>query len=203
MNTSFDDFEKNLSIITFNYDRSLEFYLYTALKHKFPGKKEEEYKNKLDSITIIHIYGKLGYLPWESKEDKKTVPYNYSFDNSGQDIRKLYENKIMIQNISKEIKIIHEEEKIENPAQIRILLKNAKRIFFLGFGFNPINLERLFGDLQRSDSEIRGTMYNMSLSAKRKAQRILKNFQTQSVWNWEKQFPDTTIYDFLYNHITL
>jgi len=71
MNTSFDDFEKNLSIITFNYDRSLEYYLFTVLKKKFPGKNEEDYKNKLKSIPIIHIYGKLGYLPWESTEDKK------------------------------------------------------------------------------------------------------------------------------------
>jgi len=33
LTTRFDDFEKNkLSILTFNYDRSLEFYLFTCMR---------------------------------------------------------------------------------------------------------------------------------------------------------------------------
>ena len=36
MNTPFEDFEKNLvSVITFNYDRSLEQFLFISLKSRY------------------------------------------------------------------------------------------------------------------------------------------------------------------------
>jgi len=203
MNTSFDDFEKNLSIITFNYDRSLEYYLFTAMKHKFPGRKNDDYKNKLNAIPVIHIYGKLGYLPWESPEDEKPIPYNYDWNKTDDDIHALYEKKCLIQNASKQIKIVHEDKEINEPEKIREILSSKERIYFLGFGYHPINLNRLIGDLQRSNCQIRGTMYKMSLSAKMKLKKIIKKFRPNTGWNWEVTFPDKTIHDFLYSHITL
>jgi hypothetical protein len=204
MNTSFENFEKNkLSVITLNYDRSLEYYLFTALKHKFPGKKTEEYSDKLSSIPIIHIYGKLGYLPWELPKNNELVriPYNYDWSKSNDDdFDYLYEK---IVNAATEIKIVHENEKIKESEKIRELLANNQRIYFLGFGFNPINLKRIIGNLQRDDGEIRGTMYQMPLKAKLEARKIMQNFIPTRLWDWEVTFPDKTIREFLYNHIAL
>lgn len=203
MNTSFDDFEKNLSIITFNYDRSLEYYLFTAMKHKYPGKKNDDYKNKLKDIPVIHVYGKLGKLPWESAEDEKPVPYNYDWNKPDNDIDTLFEKKCLIQNASKQIKIVHEDKEIIEHERIRELLNSKERIYFLGFGYHLINLSRLIGNLQRSNCQIRGTMYKISLKTKMKAREIIKKFRPNTGWNWEVTFPDTTIYDFLYYQITL
>src|SRR3546814_11263058 len=51
---SWDDLEfSDLSIITFNYDRSLETYLLEALKHGY-GKNENEMASKLESLRIVH-----------------------------------------------------------------------------------------------------------------------------------------------------
>jgi NAD-dependent SIR2 family protein deacetylase len=203
INTSFDDFEKNLSIITFNYDRSLEYFLYTALKYKYPGKNIDDYKNKLNDIPIIHVYGKLGNLPWESAEDEKSVPYNYDWKKTDNDFDTMYEKKCLIQNASKQIEIVHENKEISERERIKELLNSKERIYFLGFGYHPINLSRLLGNLQRKSCQIRGAMYKISLKTKTQAQEIIKKFRPNTGWDWEVTFPDTTIYDFLYNHIIL
>lgn len=66
LNTSFEEFDLNLiSIITFNYDRLIEHYLFTALKNSY-GQSDERCAEKLSNIPIIHLYGRLGYLPWLS-----------------------------------------------------------------------------------------------------------------------------------------
>jgi hypothetical protein len=203
INTSFDDFEQNLSVITFNYDRSLEYYLYTALKHKYPGKKEEEYKNKLDDIPVFHIYGQLGYLPFGSKGDKKSIPYDYNWKMAEIDFYQFDEKKTLIENVSQEIKIVHEGETINEPIEIRTMLNYAERIYFLGFGFNTINLTRLIGNVKLDDCEIKGTMFNLSLKAKNEAGKILNEFKKSPAFNWKNHFHDITIYDFLYHKVIL
>lgn len=203
MDTSFEYLEKNLSVITFNYDRSLEYFLFTAYKNKFPGRKEEDYKNKSQSISIIHVYGKLGYLPWESPEGEKTVPYDYDWDKVYDDNAGLYEQRSMILTASKQIKIVHENEVINEALKIRTRLNHAERIYFLGFGFNPINLERLIENVKVSNCDIRGTMYELDPKDKMEAQKIIKEFRPRTGWDWDVTFPNKTIKDFLFNHITL
>lgn len=133
MNTSFETFGENqVSFVTFNYDRSLEQYLFTALKHSY-GKSDEDTYKALKSIPIVHVYGKLGYLPWEVLPNGGTVR-EYMNDNSSHYI------KLGAQGI----RIIHEEEKVDeifSPAHE--LLAKAKRVVFIGFGYDQTNLRRL------------------------------------------------------------
>jgi hypothetical protein len=76
---TFDAFDKNnLSIVTFNYDRSLEHYLFTAMKNKY-NKTDEECAKKLKETLIVHVYGSLGLLPWQVDDNSSTasvVPYD-------------------------------------------------------------------------------------------------------------------------------
>ena len=66
-----DDISKfannNVSIITFNYDRSLEHFLYESLIYSFRG-KANEIQELMKAFKVIHVYGKLAPLPWESSE---------------------------------------------------------------------------------------------------------------------------------------
>ncbi len=48
----------NQSIITFNYDRSIEHYFFTVLKGR-SNKSEKECKTMLEAIPIIHVHGRL------------------------------------------------------------------------------------------------------------------------------------------------
>ena len=64
-----EDFGNNqLAIITFNYDRSIEHYLYTRFQHTY-GLKDDKEKcaEIIKKIPIIHVYGSLGPLPWQQK----------------------------------------------------------------------------------------------------------------------------------------
>jgi hypothetical protein len=83
LNSSFDEFENNkLSIITFNYDRSLEHYLFTSLLH-WHGRSVDDCIEKFAKLPIIHVYGQLGKIPYPQRgchqylplgEDEKKVP---------------------------------------------------------------------------------------------------------------------------------
>ncbi len=79
--------DNKITIITFNYDRSLECYLHQTITHRFQI-PEEKSLDIIRKINIIHPHGILGHYP--------EVPY--SNESHG----------ITIENISKGIKIIHE-----------------------------------------------------------------------------------------------
>lgn len=125
-----EEFKNNkLSIITFNYDRSLEHYLYTALKNRY-GINDKDCFECFSSIPIIHVHGSLGQLPWQRG--------NYC---------RPYENDLPLQEIAlASTQIIVMSEKDDNaPIFLRAyeLMNKASKIFFLGFGYHDTNLRRL------------------------------------------------------------
>ena len=213
LSTPFADLNKNrLSIITFNYDRSFEQYLFTSLKNTYHI-TDQECVEKLASIPIIHVHGKLGSLPWEenvrketagsSNPPKKSVPFD-SFHNPDLTSHEDYEwyRKIWIKLARDNIKIIHEssDEGTEFD-QARQLLAGAERIYFLGFGYHETNLRRLrINDLCNPDDPIReicGTVYGLS---HQKREMLKKYKQTP---NKLIDLIDAKVYDLLYNHAFL
>jgi hypothetical protein len=117
----------SLSIITFNYDRSLECYLHEALKARFRLSPDEATQH-LRKLKIIHPHGMLGFYP--------EIPYEVGYDE--------------LLEISRGIKIIHEFSEPSDGAfcsgDFKVAhecLTNSERIFFLGFGFHLDNVRRL------------------------------------------------------------
>lgn len=118
-----------LKIITFNYDRSLEAYLYSRLKAQF-NMDDAAATALLKEIPILHMHGILGEYP-QNPYTKTTTP------------EELWE-------ISQQIKIIHEmgsgEESqkfcSDNFEKANGYLQAAERIYFLGFGFHDDNMRR-------------------------------------------------------------
>lgn len=148
-NNNYSGFESSqLSIITFNYDRSLETYLHEALVARFQLNPEEAH-DILSRIPIIHVHGSLGKYP--------SVPYQ--IDCSTKDLLE----------ISKEIQIIHEVKDLENGfcnkefEEAFKLLSKTERVFFLGFGFHPDNIRRFnfFNPENTEELEIWGTVQGM------------------------------------------
>jgi hypothetical protein len=131
LNTSWDEFTANqVSFITFNYDRSLEYYLLNSIKATF-GKTIRESQTMLEHIPIIHLHGKLGDLPWEAED--RNIPFGHKIINSDE-----------LQHVAQSIKIIHED--IEQDKEFTLanqVLKSAKKVYILGFGFSPTNISRL------------------------------------------------------------
>jgi hypothetical protein len=131
LNTSFDEFGQNqLSIVTFNYDRSVEHFFFTSLKYTY-GKADKEIQHVLKEIPIIHLHGRLGFLPWQSADGRPYV---------SQIVKGTLEAAV------EGIKIIHEDIKDGRDGdfeQAKALMNEAERVCFLGFGYNRTNLERL------------------------------------------------------------
>ncbi len=121
------DFRK-FSIVTFNYDRSLEHYLLGAIQHAY-GKQLSEALEKLKKLEIIHVYGSLGgTLP----DSPSYIPYGYGVSPE------------RVVAASKELKVIPEGRSDDAVLKrSRQLLFEADSIAFLGFGFDETNMERL------------------------------------------------------------
>lgn len=128
----FDQFRENrLSVITFNYDRSFEHFLVTALSSAF---EEDRGKciEQVCAIPIVHVHGQLAPLPWQALR---------------QSFCRDYEKKATPEIILKAadgIKVISEgDESSPEFEQARELLSEAMKIVFLGFGYHETNMKRL------------------------------------------------------------
>jgi len=123
-------FNRNeISFITFNYDRSLEQILYENLTNSFKDVPNDELLKKFERIDIIHVFGKVADLDWQNKE-------------SGIEYRRDI-NFVNIQNLIKNIRTMYEEHENPELEDAKELIKNAKRIFFMGFGYAEENMEIL------------------------------------------------------------
>ena len=122
--------ENNVSIITFNYDRSLEHFLYESLVNSFNRIPPEKIKEQILKLRIIHVFGQVAGLEWQDDLPDKI---EYCFDIKF----------ISIQGLIKNLRIIYEEKENPELEEARKLIREAQHIFFLGFGYAKENLELL------------------------------------------------------------
>lgn len=115
--------------ITFNYDRSLEYFLHRSCKETF-GCNDARAEDALKNLSIIHVYGALGELG----------------TMLGPNVRP-YDNEVRAREINiaaNGIKIIPEAR--DDAFEFEVTRKHfswASQICFLGFGFDPLNVSRL------------------------------------------------------------
>jgi hypothetical protein len=135
--------ENKVGFVTFNYDRSLEFYLQNSLKHSFMNIPRGIGKfSDLISFPIHHVYGLISKLSWQDDRGSK-----YRSEIGYEELQRLQSN----------IRVIHERTNQDIDA-IKDLISGAKRIFFLGFGYAQENLEALdLPNAFKKDQQIFGT----------------------------------------------
>src|SRR5258708_37303736 len=158
-----DNFEENkLSIITFNYDRSFEAFLYTAFVNLY-NYTDKVLLQKLKSINILHLHGQIGHLPWQDSKGSRI------YSNAPLDLDSLKKSSEMIQ-------IIYEvnTNKSDIFVNAKVLLNEANNIYFLRLGYHPINLQRLVIELLPLDvKRILGTSLNMTERERYNTQHIV------------------------------
>ena len=120
----------NLSIISFNYDRSLQHYLPYVVHMAFGMSLSEARQLVAAKLKLIYPLGNVGRLPWELGEAPDVEwgteePWNFhalvSQIRTGTEMRKQPQ---FAQKIIAEV-------------------SSAKRIAFLGFGFDPLHTDLL------------------------------------------------------------
>ena len=169
-------FENNkVAFITFNYDRSLEYFLYNSFYHSF-NQENTNIRNKIRNyipFEIIHVYGSVSTLSlsdwYISSQDYRRIKFDY-FKT--------------VNKLSTGIRVIGEEREGENVKdQIKKLLSNYKRIFFLGFSFAQENLDAI--DLPKNINEtwkIFGAAKGMTQRERNEARsRLNAHFLNKSV----------------------
>jgi hypothetical protein len=139
----------NLSIITFNYDRSFEYFLYYALKQRFGLSERELPRYITNSIRTVHIYGQLG------------IPHFYDAHNGRR-----YENIVNEENLQKcidEISLIYEVDSkgkdSANFERVYDIITETDLLVFLGFGYHQENIRRLQLKKYYRTLELVGTCY--------------------------------------------
>jgi len=127
---SLPDFSNgNLSFITFNYDRSLEYFLYESLRNSFTEVPEPQIVQCLKQLKILHIYGQIAPLKWQ--DAVKGIDYHPPID------------ALLLRNTSSNIRTIYEEQKHPELIEALDLIRQAGQIFFLGFSYALENMDIL------------------------------------------------------------
>lgn len=190
----FEGFAQNtLRIVTYNYDRSLELFLYEVLHHRF-GRPRGECAEVLKQLPIIHVHGQLGPL---TELTAKGRPYEPATD--AQSVAVACDG----------IKIVSEAKDID-PA-VQDALAWAEKVIFLGFGYLKANVERLKLDQPKSgqrDVDYHGTAIGVTESERQNnvmplfPQAVTENNLALSYRPRIRLF-DGTAYEFLRNHVEL
>ena len=118
-----------LKIVTFNYDRSLEYSLYERIRNSFEVDNIAA-QHVLTFFPILHVYGQLGGLRFSDKLPGRFYTPEISYS--------------ALKTASDGIQIIP-EARDDSPTfqQAREWFEEAERICFLGFGFDRLNVQRL------------------------------------------------------------
>jgi hypothetical protein len=121
-----------LAIVTFNYDRSFEHFMFHAIRAYYKVSNEIA-ASVLNNLEIYHPYGKVGKIPY--LETGATIQY-------GQEIR----GRELLE-IASQIRTFTEGTDPESSdiIKIRRTVFDAKALVFLGFAFHPLNMDLLFG----------------------------------------------------------
>lgn len=147
-------YKNKITFVTFNYDRSLEQYLYLNLHGllKNSGIPSSEITQCIKKIDIIHVYGQVGLLPWQAESGQENLALGY-----GNYFRSAYENA---ERVSSLIDVMYSKrEKTEEIANIQEKIRLADKILFLGFGFDDDNMKILGFPINISGKKISGTAY--------------------------------------------
>ena len=151
----------NLSIICFNYDRSIEHYLPWTLHMAFGMSLTEARALVAEKLKIIHPYGTPGKLDWQ----KGSQPVA---DWGAEELSDLPSVVEQIHTVS--------ERAGQRGFQRQILTEvvQGKRLAFLGFGFDPMNCAMLFDAPFEHNPDVLVTLPRASDTQRAAVMRLLK-----------------------------
>jgi len=121
--------ENDVAIITFNYDRSLEHFLYDSLSNSFKSIGPQKVMEQLNHVKICHVFSQVGPLEWQGQPN--AIPYRVNV------------NEVGIDTLADNIRIAYDEGENPKLQEAHNLLSRANRVFFLGFGYADENLDTL------------------------------------------------------------
>jgi hypothetical protein len=138
---------ESLSVVTFNYDRSLEHSLWRIISTNCRDDEPKAVAMWKRRPEIVHVHGILD--PYEPGSE------------THRDYERVTDPSVLTETAA-QIEIIH----TANPdtdafERARQLLDSAERVVFLGFGFDKLNFDRLrVFNAEEQRAKIEGTLMN-------------------------------------------
>lgn len=153
---------RNVTFVSFAYDRSLEHFLPFALSMAYGMHLREAQDIVSRNLLVYHPYGVVGRLPWQAGQDAHA-------EWAGSD------QAWNIQAIAGQIRT-HAERVADRDyvARLRRSIAEAKRIVFLGFGYHPQNLDLLFDRTISHNPEVLASVHGVPASSHALLARQLK-----------------------------
>lgn len=153
-----DDFCKhNMTLVTLNYERSLETMLHQGVMAAY-GLSSEDAATLLERFPVHHLHGSFGALPWQDRCQEKALGFGTAWDVADMPPRIK-----AVKQAAAGIRIVHEENLAESEAycNARDAIANAENVVFLGFGFDPVTIDRLLGPGRRKNIRLFATGFQV------------------------------------------
>lgn len=162
-----------LTIITFNFDRSFERALFSALRHSFEITAEQARSLAME-LDIHHVHGRLGEPDWLYPDHPDGNPYGVHGDIA------------LVAAVAKavpKVKIVDDEIPSSMIEDLQVPIQKAAFVYFIGFGFDERNLERLGGPgILPTSCVVRGTCLGKTAGEQ---QPILRHFGDMKIHLYE------------------
>ena len=184
----------------FNYDRCVEHFLYTAIQNYY-GLEGQDTKDIINKMRFYHVYGQLAPLEWQPENNP--IRFGDAFEGVFDELYRFVPN----------IKIVNKDrgdiEKIRDTISAQI--RDAGKVYILGFGFQDSNWEMLGIDeykkyrangLHWPHDKFHYTNFGLS---KRRRERIREKLfgLTSHGTDSAKSYPDDpTVYEFMHHDYT-
>lgn len=177
---------KNVTLIIFNYDRCIEYFLTIAISLYYRMNLEEA-KNIVDTLTIIHPYGTVGNLFFSTQQA-------HDVDYGGRPLMGLKPIAANIRTYTQ----TDNDKSVLNKIHYQIL--EAEKVIYLGFAFHSMNMELITlekpGPLKRVFATVKGWSAENQVVVR---DRILSSLLVGDI---NCEFLDGTCYD-LFNYHSL
>jgi hypothetical protein len=133
-----------LSVITLNYDRSLEEYLFSTVRTEFQLSTEEA-AELVQQTPVLHLHGQLGLSSWRTPTHFDRYP---KLKGGPDDLAKrAFEPNLTGDSVTAAASTIIIPSEFEShhisSAMVDTLMRDVEVVGFLGFGYHEPILERL------------------------------------------------------------
>ena len=135
--------ENHVSFVTFNYDRTLEHFLWVRFLHTFNLSSEQAWA-MAQHIPVVHVCGSLGrFDPSIINRVRQALPPS-AFREAAESIRLMYDERGVGGDVQ----------------DAKVLITGAECVCFLGFGFDLDNISYLdLNELCQPNKSVFATRY--------------------------------------------
>lgn len=172
---------ENFSFISFNYDRSLEAFLFRVLKQRNPSLSAQGVFDIIYRSKFRHVFGRMPLLPDEPSDKGSSAGTHVWL--YGQSTRGPSDKQTFHRHFAANFRTIHEAETPNLHNDSIKIISNSNRVVFLGCAYHEPNIKVLGYDFASNDNQIElvGTAWDLGPHLERRAKALLKGIRLEKM----------------------